>query len=70
MAHETQEHVTISLLAGQPAPKPILVDLARLEQAYYQGNPDAGDPNQRVSCGTSGHPGSPFLVEAVIGGRS
>jgi phosphoglucomutase len=33
----------------------MLVDLARLEQAYYQCKPDAGDPNQRVSFGTSGH---------------
>jgi phosphoglucomutase len=38
----------------------MLVDPARLEQAYYQCKPDAGDPNQRVSFGTSGHRGSPF----------
>src|SRR5438876_4214014 len=58
MAHETKERVTISPLAGKPAPKAILVDLARLEQAYYQIKPDVGDPNQRVSFGTSGHRGS------------
>jgi hypothetical protein len=84
VAHETQERVTVSPLAGKPAPKAMLVDLAGLEQAYYQCNPDASDPNQRVSFGTSGHRGSPFrasftdahlseardLVDAVIGGRS
>ena len=60
MAHETTERVTISPLAGRPAPTAILVDLARLEQAYYECKPDAGDPNQRVSFGTSGHRGSPL----------
>jgi len=50
--------VTISPLAGKPAPKAMLVDLARLEQAYYECKPDADDPNQRVSFGTSGHRGS------------
>src|SRR2546426_10853620 len=38
----------------------MLVDLEKLEAAYYQCKPDAGDPNQRVSFGTSGHRGSPF----------
>src|SRR5258705_59364 len=38
----------------------MLVDLARLERAYYEGKPDAGDPDQLVSLGTSGHRGSPF----------
>ena len=52
--------MTISPLAGKPAPKAMLVDLARLEEAYYECKPDAGDPNQRVSFGTSGHRGSPF----------
>jgi phosphoglucomutase len=60
VAHETTQRVTISPLAGKPAPKAMLVDLARLENAYYECKPDAGDPNQRVSFGTSGHRGSPF----------
>src|SRR5437667_5936288 len=60
MAHETKEGVTISPLAGKPAPTAMLVDLARLEQAYYECKPDPGDPNQRVSFGTSGHRGSPL----------
>ena len=49
-----------SPLAGKPAPKELLVDPARLVRAYYERTPDAGDPNQRVSFGTSGHRGSPL----------
>src|ERR1700692_1417380 len=45
-------------LAGKPAPKDMLVDLARLERDYYERKPDQGDPNQRVAFGTSGHRGS------------
>jgi phosphoglucomutase len=50
--------MTISPLAGHPAPKDILVDLARLEREYYTRQPDMEDPAQRVSFGTSGHRGS------------
>ncbi len=50
----------ISPLAGKLAPREMLVDLKRLEQAYYEGQPDLADPNQLVSFGTSGHRGSPF----------
>ncbi len=50
--------MAISPLAGKPAPKEMLVDLARLERAYYERRPDVGDPNQLVSFGTSGHRGS------------
>jgi len=49
---------TISPLAGKPAPKEMLVDLARLEREYYERRPDVGDPAQQVSFGTSGHRGS------------
>ncbi len=52
--------MAISPLAGKPAPKALLVDLARLEREYYQRRPDVGDPNQLVSFGTSGHRGSPL----------
>ena len=48
----------ISPLAGKPAPKNMLVDLARLEREYYERRPDIGDPDQLVSFGTSGHRGS------------
>jgi phosphoglucomutase len=50
----------ISPLAGKPAPKEMLVDLARLERDYYACRPDPDDPEQRVAFGTSGHRGSPF----------
>jgi len=52
--------MTISPLAGKPAPKEMLVDLTRLEREYYERRPDLDDPGQRVSFGTSGHRGSPF----------
>jgi phosphoglucomutase len=60
LGHEREERVTISPLAGKPAPKTMLVDLAQLEQAYYQRTPDLDDPTQLVSFGTSGHRGSPL----------
>jgi phosphoglucomutase len=50
--------MTISALAGKPAPKAMLVDLIRLEREYYARKPDSGDPNQLVIFGTSGHRGS------------
>src|SRR5205085_4194619 len=48
----------ISPLAGKPAPKRLLVDVARLEAEYFNRKPDVGDRNQLVSFGTSGHRGS------------
>jgi len=50
--------MAISPLAGKPAPKEMLVDVAQLERDYYGRKPDLGDPNQLVSFGTSGHRGS------------
>jgi phosphoglucomutase len=50
--------MAISPLAGKPAPKTMLVDLARLEREYFERRPDMGDPNQLVSFGTSGHRGT------------
>jgi phosphoglucomutase len=44
-------------LAGKPAPKELLIDLSRIEAAFYEGKPDPADPNQLVSFGTSGHRG-------------
>ena len=52
--------MAISPLAGKPASKEMLVDLAKLEREYYERRPDVGDPNQLVSFGTSGHRGSPL----------
>ena len=50
--------MAISPNAGKPAPKELLVDLARLERDYYERQPNPEDPNQLVSFGTSGHRGS------------
>ena len=50
----------ISPLAGKPAPRDLLVDLSRLERAYFERRPDVSDPNQLVSFGTSGHRGTPL----------
>ena len=47
-----------SPLAGQPAPKEMLVDVSRLEHDYFGRSPELDDPNQLVSFGTSGHRGS------------
>jgi len=47
-------------LAGRPAPADLLIDVGKLERAYYERLPDLSDPNQLVSFGTSGHRGSPF----------
>jgi len=45
-------------LAGKPAPKELLIDVARLEREYLQRKPDLGDATQRVQFGTSGHRGT------------
>jgi len=50
----------ISPLAGKLAPKEMLVDVVLLEREYFERRPDAVDPNQVVSFGTSGHRGSPL----------
>jgi phosphoglucomutase len=52
------EGPAISPLAGKPAPKELLVDLARLEREYFERKPDVSDRNQLVAFGTSGHRGS------------
>src|SRR6516165_3491789 len=57
---ERKRHMAISPLAGKPAPKDLLVDLAKLERAYHDRRPDVGDANQLVAFGTSGHRGSPL----------
>jgi phosphoglucomutase len=52
--------MTISPLAGKPAPKELLIDVASLDKDYYERRPDLHDPTQLVSFGTSGHRGSPL----------
>ena len=61
--------MAIHPLAGKPAPVDILIDVAALEKAYYERQPNVDDPAQLVSFGTSGHRGSPLsasLNEAHI----
>jgi phosphoglucomutase len=48
----------LSSLAGKPAPKNLLIDVAQLERAYYENKPDPSNKTQIVSFGTSGHRGS------------
>jgi phosphoglucomutase len=60
MAGESNGQVTISPLAGKPAPREMLVDLARLERDYFERKPDLSDTTQMVGFGTSGHRGSPL----------
>jgi phosphoglucomutase len=52
--------MSIHPLAGKAAPPEVLIDVSKLEEAYYQKKPDPKDPNQRVSFGTSGHRGNPL----------
>jgi len=44
--------------AGKPALPEDLIDVAHLVTAYYTVTPDAGDVDQQVAFGTSGHRGS------------
>ena len=50
----------INPLAGQSAPRQILVNVPRLVTAYYSNRPDPGIAEQKVAFGTSGHRGSSF----------
>ena len=59
-AIETQLSASISPLAGKPAPKELLIDVAELQRKYFEHRPDVNDPNQLVIFGTSGHRGSPL----------
>jgi phosphoglucomutase len=52
--------MSISPLAGKPAPQSILVNVPRLVTAYYSRKPDPAVVTERVSFGTSGHRGSSF----------
>jgi phosphoglucomutase len=52
--------MTISPLAGKPAPLGTLVNVPNLITSYYTGVPDPKVVAQRVAFGTSGHRGSSF----------
>jgi phosphoglucomutase len=45
-------------LAGHPAPPDSLIDVDRLVRDYHDQKPDAKNPAQQVSFGTSGHRGT------------
>lgn len=53
--------MTLHPLAGKPAPKDLLIDVARLQREYYELQPDPGSPRQCVRFGASGHRGSSLL---------
>jgi len=52
--------MSVSPLAGKPAPASILANVPRLLTAYYTERPDPAILEQRVAFGTSGHRGSAF----------
>src|SRR5580700_6940112 len=52
--------MALSPLAGKPAPKELLIDVAKLEIEYHERKPDLSDPAQLVAFGTSGHRGTPL----------
>jgi len=58
VSNEQNKVITVSPLAGKPAPREMLVDLTRLEREYYERRPELTVINQWVSFGTSGHRGS------------
>ena len=47
-------------LAGHPAPKDALIDVAKLEREFLSRRPDPANPRELVSFGTSGHRGTPL----------
>lgn len=50
--------MSLSELAGKPAPQSLLTNIPRLVAHYYETRPDPANPAQRVSFGTSGHRGT------------
>src|SRR5688500_10046629 len=61
--------MALSPLAGKPAPRELLINVADLDRKYYGTKPDVSDPTKLVSFGTSGHRGTPLdgtLTEAHI----
>jgi phosphoglucomutase len=50
--------MTVSPLAGKPAPKSLLVDVPKLVAAYFDRHPDPAVKGERVAFGTSGHRGT------------
>ncbi|WP_034386951.1 phosphoglucomutase (alpha-D-glucose-1,6-bisphosphate-dependent) [Deinococcus sp. YIM 77859] len=50
--------MTLSPLAGEPAPQALLTNIPRLVAHYYETRPDPTREAQRVAFGTSGHRGT------------
>src|SRR4051794_22793018 len=50
--------VSLSPLAGKPAPASLLIDVGKLLAEYHARKLDLGDPQQLVNFGTSGHRGT------------
>ncbi len=50
--------MSLSPLAGKPAPLSLLVNVPRLVSRYYERQPDPANPAQAVAFGTSGHRGT------------
>jgi len=56
------EIMSVHPLAGEKAPKSMLANIPRIISSYYIQRPDASNPSQQVSFGTSGHRGSALTV--------
>src|SRR5258706_14638630 len=80
LSHGRKKLMALSPLAGKPAPKELLIDVAQLERAYYARKPDLSDRAQLVSFGTSGHRGTSLdgtftdahiaaITQAIVGNR-
>jgi phosphoglucomutase len=50
--------MALSPLAGKPAPRDLLIDVAKLLADYHDKKPDVANPLQLVAFGTSGHRGT------------
>ena len=50
--------MSLSPLAGKPAPASLLIDVAKLLADYHDKKPDVANPLQLVAFGTSGHRGT------------
>ncbi|MBQ1338380.1 MAG: hypothetical protein IIY32_08680 [Thermoguttaceae bacterium] len=67
--------------AGMPAQPSDLIDVAELERAYFQKQPNVSVPEQRVRFGTGGHRGKAMdasfneahikaIVQAIVDWRN
>src|SRR5436189_294052 len=53
--------MSLSPLAGKPAPKELLIDVAQLDRAYYQNKPDPSNKTQLVSFAPT-----PVISHAIL----